>query len=105
MLVGEQGSAGARAPLSSGRGSGGNRYSRLLVRLPTPRAAGQMLPGDGYLPPSWSSIHRSRQRRRQLQSRELEDTRLPRSSDRIDVFNISWNSEFFNVRLCELLDS
>jgi len=47
MLVGEQGSAGARAPLSSGRGSGGNRYSRLLVRLPTPRAAGQMLPGDG----------------------------------------------------------
>lgn len=40
MLVGERGQAGARASLS-GRGSGGNRYSRLLVRLPTPPARGK----------------------------------------------------------------
>lgn len=97
-----QGSTGARASLSSRRGSGGNRYSRLLVRLPTPQAAGQMLPlhPDGrHPPPSRPSIHRPRRRRRQrLQPRKSKDTCLPRLSDRTDIFNIPWNSKCFKIQ-------
>lgn len=86
---------GREHPPRSGRGGGGNRYSRLLVRLPTPPARGEcyLRTRERCPPPSRSTLRRARRRqRRQLQSRESEDTRHPRSSDRADI------SEFFRVQ-------
>lgn len=102
MLVGEQGSAGARAPLSSGRGSGGNRYSRLLVRLPTPRAAGQMLPRNGiYLHHGITDGGDNYN----LESRKIRVSLDRLTESTFSIFRGIQNFAESSVRLCELLDS